>query len=223
MNRVNCHLGFALPTTHVVPLGEYGDHDIRELSEMPVLVGSKIDIWSSNQNGRLVGKNRRFIWLADQKSSRGQFHHPPWEESPNCGPERQSENGNQCSGSSQSWSEGRGVKINQPPRLVTADGGRYPCPRWPSWSASTPGAGVCSRAAAAGFAGDIGELGAPSAKVRTTIGSPPWRSKEKNTFALTTANLAAPISRPTMGRRARPSFWRIGLRFSSTLLPAIVD
>lgn len=89
-------------------------------------------------------------------------------------------------------------------------------PRWPNWSASTPGAGACSRAAAAARAGDTRELGAPSAKVRTTIGSPPWRSREKYTFASTTASSAGPISKLMMGRGARPSFWRIGLRFTST-------
>ena len=41
---------------------------------------------------------------------------------------------------------------------------RIACPRWPSWSASTPGAGVCSRAAAAARAGSSSEPAARSVK-----------------------------------------------------------
>ena len=59
--------------------------------------------------------------------------------------------------------------------------------------------------------------------VRTIIGSRPWRLREKNAFALTTANPAVPISKLMMERGARPSFWRIGLRFTSMLSLAIVD
>ena len=50
------------------------------------------------------------------------------------------------------------------------------------------------------------ELGARSAKVRTTIASPLWRSREKDIFVSTTASSAGPISKPIMERGASPSF-----------------
>ena len=78
------------------------------------------------------------------------------------------------------------------------------------------GAGVYSPAAPAARAGELAEWGARSAKVPTIIDSLPWQSKEKNICASTTANLAMPISRPMMGKGTRLSFWRIGLRFTST-------
>jgi hypothetical protein len=89
--------------------------------------------------------------------------------------------------------------------------------------APIPAACGSSFAAVAARAGDIGELGAHSAKAPTIISSLLWRLKERNTFALTTVNPAALISKLMMERGARPSFWRIGLRFTSTLSLAIVD
>src|ERR1700751_1125305 len=86
----------------------------------------------------------------------------------------------------------------------------------PSWSALILAAYDYFLAAVAAHAGDTGELGARSAKARTIIGSLPWPSRERNIFVSTTASPAAPISKPIMGREASPSFWRIGLRFTST-------
>src|SRR4029077_9906158 len=94
---------------------------------------------------------------------------------------------------------------------------------WPSWSALILAAYGSFLAAVAVHAGDTGELGARSAKARTIIGSPRWPLRERNTFVSITASPAAPISKPILGREASSSFWRIGLRFTSTLSPVIAD
>src|SRR6476660_1301333 len=78
------------------------------------------------------------------------------------------------------------------------------CPPWPNYSAPIPADCGSSLAVVAVRAGDFGELGVPSAKVRTIINSLPWRLKEKNIFALITANPAAAISKLMMDRGARP-------------------
>jgi hypothetical protein len=77
-------------------------------------------------------------------------------------------------------------------------------------------------ATVAAHAGDTGELGARSAKTGTIIGSPPYRSTERHAFVLTTASPAAYILRLMLERGTRASCSQIELRFTSTLLPAIV-
>jgi hypothetical protein len=92
-----------------------------------------------------------------------------------------------------------------------------------SWSAPTPGASVCSRAAVAARAGSSSEPAARSATDGMNIASWPWQSKGRADCESTTVRRAAAISKPMTARGTKVSCSPTGRHSISTSSLAIVD